>query len=126
MYMPEYYWSELRSALTLSEFEPQSRRDYALIPWSIARWFFAWLLTLPRTPLLKINWRIRERYWSLFLITRYVLPLHMGRHSDTTPVICGRCLWAGARRWLVHTYTGGWDSGDVEACDECPRCGAEL
>jgi len=124
--MAQWYWSELRYALTLREFEPQSWRDWALIPWGVERWFLALALTALRAPLLNLNWRVRERCWTLFLITRYALPLHNGRHWDTTPMICRRCLWGGPERWLVHTYTGGWDDGDVGACDECPRCGAEL
>jgi len=46
-------WKELRYALSLREFEPQSWRDYALIPWHVAGWLLACVLTALRSPFLK-------------------------------------------------------------------------
>lgn len=94
-------------------FEPQAWQDYALIPWWILRWMFAyawWYLASVKKQLSGI-----EKRWSFMF----------GRHDDPSPVICSRCLWAGPRRWTIHTYHScGID--DVEPTDECPRCGWEI
>lgn len=119
-------FAELKDALTFRHFEPESWRDYALVPWWVLRWAFAYFYTIPRTSLLKVNLWIRSHCWPLFLVTRHVLPLHSGRWEDTDPTICERCLWAGMRRWCIHDYRGGWDDGNVEAEDECPRCRNSL
>lgn len=118
-------WDDLLYAISLRDFEPQSWRDYVFIPWWLARWFLAWLLTLARTPLLNFNYWLKGYCFPVFKVTRYVLPLHSGRHDDTNPIICLRCMWAGPRRWAVHTYASV-DIEDVAAVDECPRCGMEI
>lgn len=100
----------------LRDFEPESYRDWLLIPWWLLRLLFAWLWwqAWPLVQLVRGRWR-----------TKSAMSYSYGRHDDPTPVMCPRCLWAGPRRWLVHTYTAvGMD--DVEPVDECPRCGQEL
>lgn len=94
-------------------FEPQGWQDYALIPWWALRWLFAyvwWYLASTKKQLAGI-----EKRWSFMF----------SRHDDPMPIICPRCLWAGPRRWATHTYHGVFDS-EVEAADECPRCGWEI
>jgi hypothetical protein len=48
-----------------------------------------------------------------------------GRHDSPEPIRCERCGWAGAVRWLVHTYEDD-GFGDVSPVDECPHCGDYL
>lgn len=93
-------------------FEPQGWQDYALIPWWILRflfacfWYWAARLTIGR-----------RLYWDGIF-------MGWGGDVDPTPVICPRCLWAGPRRWMIHTYHACGDD-DVEPVDECPRCGQD-
>jgi hypothetical protein len=109
----------MRAALRLREFEPQGPADWALIPWWIARYFFAWCWTQAWYPAWRLNnYTIHGRLGRR--LSR--LPSMGGRHSDPDPVMCPRCLWAGPARWLVHGYASyGYE--DVEPQDECPRCG---
>lgn len=107
------------------EFESQSWRDYALIPYWLARYAFAWVWTLAWYSVSRLHWWIRAHLPRLFLLTRYFLPLGGGRRVDPDPIMCPRCLWARMRRWAVHSYVG-WGDGEVEACDYCPRCGGEV
>lgn len=105
-------------------FEPQSWVDYALIPWWLARYLYALLWTvLLRQP----AWRLRQWLWRRGWRGRAMrwLPSMGGRHVDSDPVICERCLWAGMVRWTYHTYYSCAD-GEVEPVDECPRCGKEI
>lgn len=118
-------WDDLFQALTLADFYPQSWRDWAVIPWFLARWFLAWFVTLFRTPLLKLNCWLKLRCWPVFVVTRHILPLGGGRREDTNPIICPCCLWAGMRRWAFHGYASV-DGEDVEPVDECPRCGSDI
>ena len=105
-----------------SDFEPETWRDYALIPWWLLRYAFAWLWsTLVWHPALDFQiwlwpWRLSWLPW---------LPSFQGRHTDPDPVMCRRCLWAGMRRWCVHGYAAVGED-DVEPCDYCPRCGGEM
>lgn len=102
-----YEFSELRNALTLKEFEPYGKRDYAVIPFYLLRWVFAWVYL--EIVLLK---------WRLFPNRPYV----NGRRYDPRPTICPRCMWAGMYRWLYHGYQGE----DSEPVSECPKCGKQL
>lgn len=108
---PYTRFDQLRDALSLREFEPQSWRDWLIIPWSLIRWVFAWVWT---------------QLWGIGLTIRYreFNGWHWmwGRRESPEPIICTRCLWAGAQRWCVHTYYGE----DSEAVDECPRCGGMI
>ena len=109
------------------EYSPNSAFEYRYLPLDALRWCFAWAWTQVWYPVNHLHYWIREHLPRLFLLTRYFLPLGGGRREDPDPVYCGRCLWAGPTRWLIHTYTGGWDEdSDVEAVDECPRCGMEV
>jgi hypothetical protein len=113
-------------AYAFGQCELESWRDYALVPWWLLRWFLAYCWSPLWVCSLNLNCWLKQNCWTIFKFTRWILPTGGGRHVDPFPVICERCLWAGARRWTVHTYTGGGEEGDVEACDECPRCGNEL
>ena len=48
-----------------------------------------------------------------------------GRRESPEPVRCS-CGWAGMRKWTNHEYHDDGSGQDVEPCDECPRCGAEI
>jgi len=96
-------------------FEPTGPADYALVPYYLLRLLYAWVAMWVlgywrhlRDPELPLAWALM---W--------------GRREDPSPVICWRCLWAGMRRWTVHTYYDD-HNGDVEPVDECPRCGLEI
>lgn len=110
------------------EYDPQSAFEYLLLPWSAARWTFAWCWSLVYYPLCKLQWWIRANMPRLFLLTRYILPFGGGRWEDVTPVHCPHCLWCGPTRWLVHTYGGYADEfeDNIEGVEECPRCGSEV
>ena len=106
-------------ATLFSDFEPETWRDYALVPWWMLRYAFAWLwATLVWYPALDLQIYLWPRRLPL-------LPNFQGRHVDPDPVMCRRCLWAGMRRWCVHGYEAVGDD-DVEPCDYCPRCGDEI
>lgn len=129
----EDYWYSLKLASKrfvrrwFPEYEPEYLWDYLRLPWSLGCWCFAWAWTQVWYPVCRLHWWIRSHAWTVFWFTRHFLPLGGGRREDTDPVYCPRCLWAGPTRWLVHTYTGGWDEdSDVEPVDECPRCGTEV
>ena len=94
-------------------FEPQSWRDYALIPWWLLRYAFAWVWA-EAWATWKIGKGIPAGWANLY-----------GRWESPEPVMCPRCLWAGPRRWVIHTYQDD-GVGDVEPVDECPRCGCEM
>lgn len=94
-------------------FQPQDWTDYALIPYWLLRYWAAWVWWQIATWVNVL--RGIDRRWAMMF----------GRHDDPAPVMCDRCLWAGPRCWLVHTYRGVGE-GDVEAVDECPRCGGEV
>lgn len=113
------------------EFEPESWRDYALIPWWLLRWLFAWLWSWLWYRAWRFNiWLGDDRPvyqikgWRGWLARR--LPNGGGRHVDPDPIWCRRCLWAGPRRWAFHTYQDDGSGEDVEPVDLCPRCGAEV
>ncbi len=122
-YKPDrrYYLEDFKRAFSLRDFEPQMWRDWALIPYWIARFVFAWCWAESRYPL----WRFHSWLTVQFNFRTRLLPSWGGRHVDVDPVACPRCLWAGPRRWVTHTYTS-IDEYDVEAVDECPRCGMEI
>lgn len=86
----------------LKYYEPDSIMDYLLVPIWLMRYAFAFIINC---------FDLNNRFQS--------------RTTDWTPIICERCLWAGPRRWAVHTYA---QIGEDDVCpiDECPRCGAEI
>lgn len=97
--------------------------DYLTLPWHLLRYAFAWCWTESWRLCLKVKyWHLRKTDYSNY---RWLTQPGHGRHTDPNPILCPACLWGGARRWLVHTYTGCGEE-DVEPCDECPRCGEEL
>lgn len=103
----------VKEALTGRRVEIDDWRDWTLLPWWLLRYAFAW--SWLKLAVLRDRLKGRPNH----LLAWY------GRHDDPTPIMCPRCLWAGPRRWLVHTYCGvGVD--DVEPVDECPRCGLEI
>jgi hypothetical protein len=116
------YWQALKYALTLKEFEAQDIWDWIAIPYYLLRFFFAWIWTTPWVWGLRFNlwwrWRTGKMMFSF-------LPIVGGRWDDPFPVICNRCMWAGMTRWLSHGYADCGD-GDVEAEDECPKCGNQI
>lgn len=86
-------------------------REWLLLPWWLLRYGTAWVKFK-----VLVQWdKVRKRPF----------PGLRGRHDDPSPVMCPRCLWAGAYSQLLHTYSAvlGYD---VEPVDECPRCGEEL
>lgn len=95
-------------------FEPESWVDYALIPWWMLRYLFAWCWSQVWYPYTRIIRRVKPTWAPLY-----------SRHTYPTPVVCPRCLWAGPERWLVHGY-GPCGDYDVEPISECPRCGQEM
>ena len=95
------------------EFEPESWKDWALIPWWLLRWLFAWL------------WTQTWGYWRVYKGVPAPWAWMWGRHESPEPTLCRRCFWAGPHRWTFHTYyPDGLD--DIEPVDECPRCGAVI
>jgi len=40
-------------------------------------------------------------------------------------VECEDCGWRGQVKECVHTYRGITSTEDVEAVDECPKCGSK-
>ena len=105
-----YYWI-ISDALSFQFFEPESWKDYAVIPYHLARWVFAYIWT---------------RLWGFCRLLRHGRKPWVwmwGRWVSPEPMMCPRCLWAGPTRWLVHTYESCGDEGDCEAVDECPKCG---
>jgi hypothetical protein len=119
-----FEFSELRDALRFKEFEGEGW-DYFLLPGHILSWFAALIWSWLYYPVSRLNWWFRNHCWPVFWVTRWVLPLGGGRWEDPNPTICSRCLWMGARRAAVHTYASCGED-DVEAVDECPRCGNEI
>jgi hypothetical protein len=106
----------------LGDFEPQSWRDVALIPWWLLRYVFAWCWKQVWYPAWRLHIWVSER-WGMRLAW---LPDGGGRWVDPDPVMCRYCLWAGPRRWTFHTYGDDGSGEDVEPVDECPRCGMEI
>jgi hypothetical protein len=94
----------------LAEFEPQRWTDYARLPWALLRFGLAYAAWRA----LAWNGRRNNRWFAGW-----------GRHDDPTPVLCPRCLWSGRIKNLEHGYRSD-GAGDVEASDECPRCGLEI
>lgn len=136
----KYTFSRVGHLATLKRafrnFEPDGWLDYALIPWWLARYLYALLWTaLLRQPAWRLRMWLWRRGWRPYSgrdfrrwrgwIMRW-LPSHGGRHVDSNPVICERCLWAGMVRWTYHTYQDDGTGEDVEPVDECPRCGKEI
>ena len=75
------------------------------------------------------TWKLACRWkdWCLRPTTfRYYrsLAFSWGRHTSPKALLCVECGWAGPLRWMVHTYDDD-GCGDVEAVDECPRCGSQ-
>ncbi len=75
------------------------------------RWALAWLWTM--------LWGYTRK------VRRIPCAFMWGRHESPEPLFCG-CGWAGPRRWATHGYQDDGSGEDVEPCDECPRCGAEI
>ena len=48
------------------------------------------------------------------------------RYNDLTMVECEDCGWRGQVKECVHTYRGITSTEDVEAVDECPKCGSKI
>lgn len=104
--------------MSIRDLELESWQDYALVPWSLLRYGFAWLyaaLIWYPARRVQIRWPYRIPF----------LPRYDGRDVDPDPIWCDRCGWAGMRRWAIHAYAAVGDD-DVEPCDECPRCAAEI
>ncbi len=102
------------------DFQAQSWRDYALIPWWMLRYGFALVVTYVWGVWRFIRLRNKvERHWLKFAAFGW------GRRESPEPIMCRCCLWAGMVRWTVHTYTACGED-DVEPVDECPRCGSEI
>ncbi len=106
-----YFW-KLRDALKFQEFEAETWKDYAVIPFFVMKFLCAWTWTYILAVPKYIKYR-NEKYrtWYIF---------GYGRRESPEPEICPRCLWAGMQRNLVHDYN------EFEGYDECPRCGYEV
>jgi hypothetical protein len=90
----------------ICEFEPERRREWLVLPWTLVRWAF---------------WRVVSILW-------YRARLHRGLISRTNspdPVVCRFCLWAGPLYACSHGYTSSYDD-DVEPEDCCPRCDGPI
>ena len=103
----------LWDAFTFREFEPESWRDYWIVPASLLKWSWAWIFWR----FILVLTRVFHHY-PLARVWTGVSP--NSRWSSPEPTICPRCLWAGQRRQCVHGYT------EWEAEDECPRCGKDI
>lgn len=91
--------------------------DYLSLPWQYPKYCYAWLVWKLKTfiKILKAKDKIQRKFASW-----------RGRHDDPQPAVCGRCMWMGMRKWLVHGYQDDGSGEDVVAVDECPRCGYEM
>lgn len=96
--------------ITFKHFEAESRRDYVYAAFSVLRflfWFYVFHLRLEWAKFRKDERGYFDLAWA-------------GRHDDPSPIWCERCAYSGRRLSAYHGYSGG------EACDECPRCGADI
>lgn len=112
------YTDQFLDAISLKEFEADSVIDYLLIPYYLIRWLLAYAVTVVWAYWRIIRRRPKDRMELVFCTM-------WGRSDSPEPAICPRCLWAGMQRWLYHGYCSD-GAGDVEACDECPRCGNNV
>lgn len=110
----------------LRYFDPICWQDYTLVPWWLICYAFAWTWARFWHPYmaLKVWWRWHGR--PLLGLPQLRRPVIYGRHINPDPIICRCCLWAGPRRWAYHTYQDDGSGEDVEAIDQCPRCGGEI
>lgn len=118
-------FTDLKNALCCDEFEPETWRDRALVPWGVVCWLFAWAISFPWYWLVNLNIWFKRHCWPVFFFTRWVLPLGGGRWVAPDPVICRRCFWAGMRRRCIHGYAPCGED-DIEPEDYCRRCGSEI
>lgn len=67
-------------------------------------------------------------FWLLIACVVYrILGDGQGRHTSWRPMRCeDEDCWRGPLRRATHTYQDDGTGADVEAHDECPRCGGEL